>query len=83
MEGGEVVWKNDSDMPTLPLQRSRAIFRDIVNGLDYRKFNVSFILYNPYDTPTMNHVCMFFFLFFSALSRHHSSGHQACQSTCT
>ncbi|KAI9282504.1 kinase-like domain-containing protein [Umbelopsis sp. AD052] len=35
MEGGEVIWKDDDDMPTLPLQRSRAIFRDIVNGLDY------------------------------------------------
>ncbi|KAI8576938.1 hypothetical protein K450DRAFT_111645 [Umbelopsis ramanniana AG] len=35
MEGGEVIWKDDDDMPTLPMQRSRAIFRDIVNGLDY------------------------------------------------
>lgn len=35
MEGGEVIWKDDDDQPTLPLDRSRAIFRDIVNGLDY------------------------------------------------
>lgn len=42
MEGGEVIWKDDDDMPTLPIQRSRAIFRDIVNGLDYRKFKSHF-----------------------------------------
>ncbi|KAJ2957651.1 hypothetical protein NQZ79_g6620 [Umbelopsis isabellina] len=50
MEGGEVVWKDEEDQPTLPLDRSRAIFRDIVNGLDYLKisdFGVSY-LQKPY-----------------------------------
>jgi hypothetical protein len=37
MEGGEVRWKDVEDKPILPLDDARAIFRDIVLGLEYRK----------------------------------------------
>lgn len=36
MEGGEVRWKDVEDKPILPLDDARAIFRDIVLGLEYR-----------------------------------------------
>ncbi|KAF9125382.1 hypothetical protein BGW39_007434 [Mortierella sp. 14UC] len=35
MEGGEVRWKDMEDKPILPLDDARAIFRDIVLGLEY------------------------------------------------
>lgn len=38
MEGGEVRWKDAEEKPILPLDDARAIFRDIVLGLEYRKW---------------------------------------------
>ncbi|KAG0046353.1 hypothetical protein BGZ89_005328 [Linnemannia elongata] len=35
MEGGEVRWKDAEEKPILPLDDARAIFRDIVLGLEY------------------------------------------------
>ncbi|KAF9930858.1 hypothetical protein FBU30_011147 [Linnemannia zychae] len=35
MEGGEVRWKDSNDIPVLPLQDARTIFRDVVLGLEY------------------------------------------------
>ncbi|KAF9197647.1 hypothetical protein BGZ49_001822 [Haplosporangium sp. Z 27] len=35
MEGGEVRWKDVDDKPILPLDDARAIFRDVVLGLEY------------------------------------------------
>ncbi|KAF9344177.1 hypothetical protein BGX26_004697, partial [Mortierella sp. AD094] len=35
MEGGEVRWKDVDDKPILPLEDARAIFRDVVLGLEY------------------------------------------------
>lgn len=33
---GEIEWRQD-EKPVLSIEESRRIFRDIVNGLDYRK----------------------------------------------
>ncbi|KAF8923588.1 hypothetical protein BGZ58_002772 [Dissophora ornata] len=35
MEGGEVRWKDADDKPVLPVDDARAIFRDVVLGLEY------------------------------------------------
>ncbi|KAI1304436.1 hypothetical protein EDD11_005097 [Mortierella claussenii] len=35
MEGGEVRWKDVDDKPILPLNDARAVFRDVVLGLEY------------------------------------------------
>lgn len=74
MEGGEVIWKDEDDMPTLPIDRSRAIFRDIVNGLDYCKY----ILCQPQHCGTM-----LMTMLLSALSGNHTSRYQTGQFTCT
>lgn len=35
MEGGEIVWKDDQDLPTLTVDEARSILRDVVCGLEY------------------------------------------------
>jgi hypothetical protein len=37
MEGGEIRWRDEDGLPVLPLDDARAIFRDVVSGLDYRE----------------------------------------------
>lgn len=38
MEGGEIQWRDDEDHPILTTNEARAVFRNVVSGLDYRKF---------------------------------------------
>ena len=38
MEGGEIEWRDENEMPVLSLQEARSVFRDVVSGLDYRKY---------------------------------------------
>lgn len=40
MENGELIWREseDSNKPVLTIDESRSIFRDVVSGLDYRKY---------------------------------------------
>lgn len=35
MEGGEIEWRDENEMPVLSLDETRAVFRDVVSGLDY------------------------------------------------
>lgn len=35
MEGGEIEWRDENEMPVLTLDETRAVFRDVVSGLDY------------------------------------------------
>ncbi|KAG2187780.1 hypothetical protein INT44_005470 [Umbelopsis vinacea] len=35
MEGGEIHWRDEDDRPILPIDDARAVFRDVVSGLDY------------------------------------------------
>ena len=37
MEGGEIHWRDEDDRPILPIDDARAVFRDVVSGLDYRE----------------------------------------------
>ena len=37
MEGGEVAWRTTNGQPTLSVEQSRRIFRDVVLGLEYRQ----------------------------------------------
>lgn len=45
MENGELIWREseDSNTPVLTMEESRSIFRDVVSGLDYRKFFFSVV----------------------------------------
>jgi serine/threonine protein kinase len=36
-ESGEIEWRDSQDQPVMTVNEARKIFRDIVNGLDYRK----------------------------------------------
>lgn len=36
-ETGEIEWRDEYDSPVMTIDEARRIFRDIVNGLDYRK----------------------------------------------
>jgi hypothetical protein len=38
MDGGEIEWRDDRDRPVLDINHARSIFRDVVSGLDYRKW---------------------------------------------
>ncbi|KAJ2959266.1 hypothetical protein NQZ79_g5205 [Umbelopsis isabellina] len=35
MEGGEIQWRDDEDHPILTTNEARAVFRNVVSGLDY------------------------------------------------
>ncbi|CAM0136147.1 unnamed protein product [Umbelopsis sp. WA50703] len=35
MEGGEIQWRDDEDHPILKTNEARAVFRNVVSGLDY------------------------------------------------
>lgn len=37
-ESGEIEWRDELDRPVMTIDEARRIFRDIVNGLDYRKY---------------------------------------------
>lgn len=37
MEGGEIRWRDEDDHPVMSTNEARAVFRDVVSGLDYRK----------------------------------------------
>lgn len=38
MEGGEIEWRNEDEMPVLSVDEARSVFRDVVSGLDYRMY---------------------------------------------
>lgn len=38
MEGGEIQWRDENEMPVMDMEETRSIFRSVVSGLDYRKF---------------------------------------------
>lgn len=38
MEGGEIQWRDENEMPVMVMEETRSIFRSVVSGLDYRKF---------------------------------------------
>lgn len=38
MEGGEIQWRDENEMPVMGMEETRSIFRSVVSGLDYRKF---------------------------------------------
>ena len=44
MEGGEIEWRDENEMPVLSIDDARNVFRDVVSGLDYRKFFFSSFL---------------------------------------
>ena len=44
MEGGEIQWRDEKEMPVLSIDGARNVFRDVVSGLDYRKFFFLFLL---------------------------------------
>ncbi|KAI9256671.1 kinase-like domain-containing protein [Phascolomyces articulosus] len=35
MEGGEIEWRDENEMPVLSIDEARNVFRDVVSGLDY------------------------------------------------
>ncbi|KAI8138441.1 kinase-like domain-containing protein [Fennellomyces sp. T-0311] len=35
MEGGEIEWRDENEMPVLSIDEARSVFRDVVSGLDY------------------------------------------------
>ncbi|ORY94573.1 kinase-like domain-containing protein [Syncephalastrum racemosum] len=35
MEGGEIEWRDEDEMPVLSVDEARSVFRDVVSGLDY------------------------------------------------
>jgi len=37
-ESGEIEWRDDQEQPVMTVDEARRIFRDIVNGLDYRAY---------------------------------------------
>lgn len=37
MEGGEIEWRDENEMPVLSIDEARSVFRDVVSGLDYCK----------------------------------------------
>ena len=39
--GGEIRWKDEYSNPTLRVDQTRRIFRDVALGLEYRKRNIS------------------------------------------
>lgn len=39
-ETGEIEWRDENDAPVMTINTARKLFRDIVNGLDYRKVKV-------------------------------------------
>lgn len=41
MENGELKWREseEDNRPILSMQESKSIFRDVVSGLDYRKYS--------------------------------------------
>ncbi|KAI7886187.1 kinase-like protein [Lichtheimia hyalospora FSU 10163] len=38
MEGGEIEWRDENEMPVLSIDEARSVFRDVVSGLDYLHF---------------------------------------------
>ena len=48
MEGGEIEWRDENEMPVLSIDDARNVFRDVVSGLDYRKFFFFFFLLSVY-----------------------------------
>lgn len=43
-ESGEIEWRDSHDQPVMTVDEARRIFRDIVNGLDYREWLLIIIL---------------------------------------
>ncbi|CDH49821.1 upstream serine threonine kinase for the snf1complex [Lichtheimia corymbifera JMRC:FSU:9682] len=35
MEGGEIQWRDENEMPVMGMEEARSIFRSVVSGLDY------------------------------------------------
>lgn len=39
LSGGEIKWRNEQNEPVLQVDQCRRICRDVILGLEYRKFN--------------------------------------------